>query len=533
MSSANSAAQSDKRRDASVTHDPRRPKPVEVTVEVADATAASKEKKEKHSHDDEDDALKQEKKEKKREKKEKKRREAEAEGTTLNDAEASIEAAVAEAEASDDGGDKAKKDRKREKKERKERERLEREQAERDQQAQKDAAVVAAASVAQAQALSAVASAPRLPTFNIDPLLGGEAASVEAAAEDVSTQPAQVDMPTADAETEEGAPKKGKGKRGRPAKTHKDNDDDEADGDYAAKKKPRGGRAKSGKSDNFESLRDVPPRELLVDRVYSSDTLKKLEREIGLKYKKGRFTADEERILKDGIEDFKKRKGYSDEMFQDLLYNYKARGWEREFTELWKDLTGRLEDRANISVRLHIKTRYSQYRNKGKYTLAEDHEIRYRLGELKEDIGAVAKRLGRLGQDISSRWVKLQVRDEMISGPAFTPEEDEAVMEALEKHKREHPDELVSWKEIAKELGNKRSYKVYSACTHSIGSRVRKRKAQKETMDPNHSQSLQRGNRSTKRDLAQGDGWIPGDDDLCLLQRYVYFRYCSKCGARD
>lgn len=523
MSGPNSAAQSDKRRDASVTQDPRRPKPVEAEAKAAAPVAAHKKekKKDKHAHVDDDAAEKKEKKEKKKEKKEKKRREAEAEGATVEEEEPQQQ----QPEAESDDGDKAKKDRKREKKERKEKERVERELAEKaraeKEQAEKDAATVAAASAAQA--LSAVASAPRLPMLNIDPLLGGDTAPVEQADVQTDVPSGSVDTPPADAEVEDGAVKKGKGKRGRPAKgTVNYKDDDEADGNYGespAKKKPRGGRVKAEKAENFESLRHLPPRELLVDRVYSSDTLKKLEREIGLKYKKGRFTAQEEEILKHGIAEFKQRKNYSDDDFQELLYNYKGKGWEREFTELWKDLTGRLQDRANISVRLHIKTRYSQYRNKGKYTLAEDHEIRYRLGELKEDIGAVAKRLGRLGQDISSRWVKLQVRDEMNSGPAFTAEEDEAVMEALEKHKREHPDELVSWKEIAKELGNKRSYKVYSACTHSIGSRVRKRKAQKETQDPSHSQSLQRGSRSTKRDLAQGDGWIPGDDDLCLLQR--------------
>lgn len=444
----------------------------------------------------------------------------------------------------------ARKERKRQKKERKERERLEREQAE------KDAATVAAASAAQA--VNAVASATRLP---IDPsldvtsveasavqqppagLAAAEATAIDAsAAPQGVAQPATNDVaslaqPPAPAAPLAGAPSTGaevvatgeqKRKRGRPKK------DPNAPSVKKVKKDPseggerRGRRAKMSEEAALEELKGLPPRELLVERVYSSDMLAKLERTIGLKYQKGRFSKEEQDTIKNGIAEFMKLKGLSEEDFQELLYNYREKGWEKMYTELWKDLAGRLDGRPNIAVRLHVRTNKSQFRRQGRYTLAEDYEIKRRMGELREDAASVAKRLGRLNQDVLSRFVKLQVKDEMADGPLWTAEEDKAVLAALEKFKQEHPGEVISWKAIANMMGNKRSYKVYSNLFSNIRSRVDRsgpgpRKdygtmGDDSSVDP--SQQAVRGiNRHPTRAELDNSVWIPGEDDLILLQR--------------
>lgn len=445
----------------------------------------------------------------------------------------------------------ARKERKRQKKERKERERLEREQAE------KDAATVAAASAAQA--VNAVASATRLP---IDPSLDSFSAvapavqqppaslgAAEATAIDASaatqpvTQPttnhvaALAQPPSAAAAAAAGSSTGGeinpatgeqKRKRGRPKK------DPNAPSVKKVKKDPseggqrRGRRAKMSEEAALEELRGLPPRELLVERVYSSDMLAKLERTIGLKYQKGRFSKQEQDTIKNGIAEFMKLKGLSEQDFQELLYNYREKGWERMYTELWKDLAGRLDRRPNIAVRLHVRTNKSQFRRQGRYTLAEDNEIKERMGVLREDAASVAKRLGRLNQDVLSRFVKLQVKHEMADGPPWTAEEDKAVLAALDKFKQEHPGEIISWKEIANMMGNKRSYKVYSNLFSNIRSRVDRtgpgpRKdygtmGDDSNVDP--SQQAVRGiNRHPTRADLDNSVWIPGEDDLILLQR--------------
>ncbi|KAJ1019447.1 hypothetical protein NDA16_004564 [Ustilago loliicola] len=439
----------------------------------------------------------------------------------------------------------ARKERKRQKKERKERERLEREQAE------KDAATVAAASAAQA--VNAVASATRLP---IDPSLDGSfadaptvqqppaglatAIDASAAAPQAVTQPATNDVsaltqppaaaPAAGTSTgaEVVATGEQKRKRGRPKK------DPNAPSVKKPKKDPseggerRGRRAKMSEEAALEELRGLPQRELLVERVYSSDMLAKLERTIGLKYQKGRFSKEEQDTIKNGIAEFMKLKGLSEEDFQELLYNYREKGWEKMYTELWKDLAGRLDGRPNIAVRLHVRTNKSQFRRQGRYTLAEDFEIKRRMGELREDAASVAKRLGRLNQDVLSRFVKLQVKDEMADGPPWTAEEDKAVLAALEKFKQEHPGEVISWKAIANMMGNKRSYKVYSNLFSNIRSRVDRsgpgpRKDYGTMGDDSSvdaSQQAVRGiNRHPTRAELDNSVWIPGEDDLILLQR--------------
>ncbi|KAJ1034559.1 hypothetical protein NDA18_001415 [Ustilago nuda] len=432
------------------------------------------------------------------------------------------------------------KERKRQKKERKERERLEREQAE------KDAATVAAASAAQA--VNAVASATRLP---IDPCLDSFSAVAPAvqqppaslgAATHAVTQPttnhvaALAQPPSAPAAAAgtstagEINPATGeqKRKRGRPKK------DPNAPSVKKVKKDPseggqrRGRRPKMSEEAALEELRGLPPRELLVERVYSSDMLAKLERTIGLKYQKGRFSKQEQDTIKNGIAEFMKLKGLSEEDFQELLYNYREKGWEKMYTELWKDLAGRLDGRPNIAVRLHVRTNKSQFRRQGRYTLAEDHEIKQRMGALREDAASVAKRLGRLNQDVLSRFVKLQVKHEMADGPPWNAEEDKAVLAALDKFKQEHPGEVISWKAIANMMGNKRSYKVYSNLFSNIRSRVDRtgpgpRKdygtmGDDSNLDP--SQQAVRGiNRHPTRADLDNSVWIPGEDDLILLQR--------------
>ncbi len=450
---------------------------------------------------------------------------------------ADADAVAEELDGSGPEAEAARKDRKREKKERKERERREREQAE------KDAATVAAASAAQA--VSAVASANRLP---IDPSLDGSAddtsaqvveslavadaapaqapaapaaAAATAAPADASAAPAAPAAPTAE--------QPGKRKRGRPKK--------DGSTPSAAKKtkreagengERRGRRPKMSEEAALEELRGLPPRELLVERVYSSDMLAKLERTIGLKYKKGRFTKEEQDTIKNGIAEFMKLKNLSEDDFQELLYNYRDRGWEKMYTELWKDLAGRLDGRPNIAVRLHVRTNKSQFRRQGRYTLAEDYEIRRRMGELREDAASVAKRLGRLNQDVLSRFVKLQVKDEMAEGPTWTGEEDKAVLAALEQYKKEHPGEVISWKAIATMMGNKRSYKVYSNLFSNIRSRVdrsgtsprRDYGTTGEGDEAEASQHAVRGNnRHPTRAELDNSVWIPGEDDLILLQR--------------
>ncbi|SPO21523.1 uncharacterized protein UTRI_01010_B [Ustilago trichophora] len=470
---------------------------------------------------------------------------------TADDADA--DAVAEELDGANDESEAAKKERKRQKKERKERERLEREQAE------KDAATVAAASAAQA--VSAVASATRLP---IDPSLDGttDAPARLAAAEAIAietpaapehqvaaaaTQPTEAAaaaaapaVPAADSAT--AAPIAGssadagvavageqqKRKRGRPRK----------DGSAPSAKKPkrdagengerRGRRAKMSEEAAMEELRGLPKRELLVERVYSSDMLAKLERTIGLEYKKGRFDKEEQDTIKNGIAEFMKLKGLSEEDFQELLYNYREKGWEKMYTELWKDLAGRLDGRPNIAVRLHVRTNKSQFRRQGRYTLAEDFEIRNRMGVLREDAASVAKRLGRLNQDVLSRFVKLQVKDEMADGPTWTLEEDKAVLAALEQYKKEHPGEVISWKAIANMMGNKRSYKVYSNLFSNIRSRVdrsgtnpkRDYGTTGDDADADASQQAVRGiQRHPTRAELDNSVWIPGEDDLILLQR--------------
>ncbi|SPO22332.1 uncharacterized protein UTRI_01010 [Ustilago trichophora] len=491
-------------------------------------------------------------------KKDKKSKDAAVEPTDITVApgadDADADAVAEELDGADDESEAAKKERKRQKKERKERERLEREQAE------KDAATVAAASAAQA--VSAVASATRLPIDpSLDGTLGAPAglAAAETTAIDTPATPEQPTIaaaaqptelaaaaaapavpaadtattatPTAATSADAGVAVPGeqqKRKRGRPRK----------DGSAPSAKKPkrdagengerRGRRAKMSEEAAMEELRGLPKRELLVERVYSSDMLAKLERTIGLEYKKGRFDKEEQDTIKNGIAEFMKLKGLSEEDFQELLYNYREKGWEKMYTELWKDLAGRLEGRPNIAVRLHVRTNKSQFRRQGRYTLAEDFEIRNRMGVLREDAASVAKRLGRLNQDVLSRFVKLQVKDEMADGPTWTQEEDKAVLAALEQYKKEHPGEVISWKAIANMMGNKRSYKVYSNLFSNIRSRVdrsgtnpkRDYGTTGDDADADASQQAVRGiQRHPTRAELDNSVWIPGEDDLILLQR--------------
>ncbi|EST06078.1 SANT/Myb domain protein [Kalmanozyma brasiliensis GHG001] len=473
-------------------------------------------------------------------KKDKKNNNVAVEGAAADAADAD---AVAEAL---DGAAAGLTDRKREKKDRKEAERLEREQAE------KDAATVAAASAAQA--VSAVASATRLP---IDPSLDGSIAVAETTAlapAVAAPEQTAVAQPT-QAAVNATAPAVGtsagvdpitgepiKRKRGRPKK------DPNAP---SVPKKPkrdageggerRGRRAKMSEEAAMEELKGLSQRELLVERVYSSDMLAKLERTIGLKYQKGRFTKEEQDTIKNGIAEFMKTKGLSEDDFQELLYNYREKGWEKMYTELWKDLAGRLEGRPNIAVRLHVRTNKSQFRRQGRYTLAEDFEIRQRMGVMREDAASVAKRLGRLNQDVLSRFVKLQVKDEMADGPTWTADEDKAVLAALEQYKQEHPGEVISWKAIANMMGNKRSYKVYSNLFSNIRSRVDRSGTNPrrdygtvgEDGDADASQQAVRGiQRHPTRAELDNSVWIPGEDDLILLQRLNFQDSISEASVR-
>ncbi|KAN0061020.1 RNA polymerase I enhancer binding protein [Thecaphora frezii] len=310
-------------------------------------------------------------------------------------------------------------------------------------------------------------------------------------------------------------------------------------------------------------------RHILVERCFSRMQLGWLTDDIGLQFKRGTFTKEEHQTLKKTIELYKRRNNMSHDVLLDMVFNAKKIKMQREHQLFFQECAGALVDRANTSVRTHVKTFLHPFWRKGYWTFAELQELKTAFEEVGHDFVTIGKRVGRLSNNARSKWFYLEdVRYRANLGP-WTLEEKQKLREAVVHFRKEKPRTHLDWKEIAKEVGGNRHPRNYAAMWHCMRAKrlatrkqdIRQRELERSGLT--YDEALEQVQREWKehgdiRDfvsdtiedeeleqsyplqeewVANGfkgepgmevDGWEPRVDDLILLQRLRYQRAARK-----
>ncbi|EPQ28234.1 uncharacterized protein PFL1_04061 [Pseudozyma flocculosa PF-1] len=309
---------------------------------------------------------------------------------------------------------------------------------------------------------------------------------------------------------------------------------------------------------------------ILVHRCFSRQQLGWLTDDIGLEFKRGQFTRQEHQTLVEFVSTYKKRNNMSHDVLLDMVFDAKRTGMVREHRVFFQECAAALVDRANTSVRTHVKTFLHPYYRKGYWTLAELEELKLSFQELGHDFNAIGERVGRVPVSVRHKWFVLEDAQYRANLGPWSDREKAKLRQAVADFQRDRPRTLLIWTDIARQLGDRRHPRAYAAMWHCmrglnpltreaearareleaqgvprdqavvLARREYNRKAHRERRDavginyvidddeedvaaqPPSVEDEWRANGLQGAPAMEPDGWEPAVDDLILLQRLRY-----------
>ncbi|VDC04086.1 unnamed protein product [Peniophora sp. CBMAI 1063] len=195
------------------------------------------------------------------------------------------------------------------------------------------------------------------------------------------------------------------------------------------------------------------PAEMLATRWWRATQLNQLAKEHGLVFKKGKFTAAEERQLNSAMELAAKERGCSIEGLDAVIF---PKSDEDRDSAFWTALARAVPQRPLNSVYHHVRRKRNPLAGQGRWTEAEDDALRSAVLEHGEQwekkVSAV---VGRSASDCRDRWRNhVKHRDERTSGQ-WTQEEEDNLTRIITEWKVENgkeDDEDIPWTLVAAKM---------------------------------------------------------------------------------
>lgn len=166
----------------------------------------------------------------------------------------------------------------------------------------------------------------------------------------------------------------------------------------------------------------------------------------------GNFTIEEIKALDDFMAEYSR----SHNLDRDQLCE---RVWanERKKDNFWDQVTGVLPHRTRASVYKHVRRSYHVFRARGKWTFAEDQQLK----ELFEKKGAQWKAIGRImhrmPEDCRDRWRNYVKCGDRRKENKWTTQEEELLTQAVNEFRQEEPHGTINWTSISDRMGGTRS----------------------------------------------------------------------------
>ncbi|KAL5527831.1 hypothetical protein ACEPAG_6632 [Sanghuangporus baumii] len=194
---------------------------------------------------------------------------------------------------------------------------------------------------------------------------------------------------------------------------------------------------------------------LLANKWLSATKLNGLSASIGLQYRKGKFSATEEALLRNAIENYRVRNDLSDEQLNDVIF---AKGLKDKDNAFWFEITAHVPARPVVAVYHHVRRSFHPLKQQGKWTVAEDNALRQAVADLGQSWEKVSQRVGRMSGDCRDRWRNhINNREGRVFG-AWSKEEEEKLTQIVTEMttaQGKDPDLDVFWTQVAAQMGSR------------------------------------------------------------------------------
>ncbi|KZV75088.1 hypothetical protein PENSPDRAFT_571935 [Peniophora sp. CONT] len=196
---------------------------------------------------------------------------------------------------------------------------------------------------------------------------------------------------------------------------------------------------------------------MLATRWWRPNQLNELAKNHGLVFKKGRFSATEEKQLSVAMEKASKERGCSLEALDALVF---PKSDDERDSAFWAGLARAVPERPLIAVYHHVRRKRNPLGGQGKWTESEDDTLKNAVLEHGEQWEKkVSPMVGRSATDCRDRWRNhVKHRNERNSG-TWTREEEEKLTRIVNELKAEYgkdDDNDLLWTTVAVKMGHTR-----------------------------------------------------------------------------
>ncbi|TEB35819.1 hypothetical protein FA13DRAFT_1387718 [Coprinellus micaceus] len=206
----------------------------------------------------------------------------------------------------------------------------------------------------------------------------------------------------------------------------------------------------------FSTCQRVKQLDLLATKWLSARKLAEMVETEGLVYKKGKFSATEERQVREAIESHKTANNLSDAQLHEIIFPKDEKNKDAEF---WTRITQAVPPRPIVAVYHFVRRKYHPLGQKGAWKAAEDAALKQAIADLGQAWEKVSARVGRMASDCRDRYRNHLVdRDTRSTGAWSKEEEDELtriVTDMTIKQGRDI-DNDVFWSRVSQLMGGRR-----------------------------------------------------------------------------
>ncbi|KAF9076827.1 hypothetical protein BDP27DRAFT_1312657 [Rhodocollybia butyracea] len=209
--------------------------------------------------------------------------------------------------------------------------------------------------------------------------------------------------------------------------------------------------------DVIENYNTTEDAHMLATKWLPSNKLAELARTRGLVYKKGKFSAIEERQLNDAIEHYVQAKALTPDQLNEVIF---AKDDKPKDNAFWSEITRAVPQRPIISVYHHVRRTHHPLKQQGKWLPAEDEKLKQAVASLGQRWEQISFLVGRRAPDCRDRWRNHIVgRNLRVDGVWSTEEEEELtrIVQEMTVKQGGTLDDEVFWGAVSDRMGNKRN----------------------------------------------------------------------------
>ncbi|CAG8523240.1 3013_t:CDS:10 [Diversispora eburnea] len=164
--------------------------------------------------------------------------------------------------------------------------------------------------------------------------------------------------------------------------------------------------------------------------------------EMGIKYKKGKFTAEEDRKVKQALNDYKTLHNLDDDGIRDLIYGRN----NTEHKKFWTSIATQIGTRPIRTLALHVQRKYHPFNYTGTWSPEEDEELNRLVSIYHHDWTTIGYQMDRTGQQCRDRWRDyVEYQNEKQLGKWSNEEEEKLTNIIVDLTKENNADITTDW----------------------------------------------------------------------------------------